>query len=105
MQDLLGAPTYTAIISTFKNNDEIWDLLRSLNFQKVVAVTSWQTSNVVGLETNVHYTILEASEPAANKRLIKLRNPFLSILENTTNIDEDKPAVYKGPWNLWTDWK
>lgn len=50
----------------------------------------------------MHYTILEASEPATKKRLIKLRNPFLPTLDTS---DQDKPVIYTGPWDLHTDWK
>jgi hypothetical protein len=53
-------------------------LINQIDLKKAVVVTSWDKVTLIGLETNIHYTIIDLIEPKQGKRLFKLRNPFIN---------------------------
>jgi hypothetical protein len=62
----------------FETTDQLWKLLKQIDFGKTIVVTSMDKSTLIGLETNIHYTVIDLIEPSPDKRLVKLRNPFIS---------------------------
>jgi len=52
-------------------------MINKIDLKKAVVVTSWDKVNLIGLETNIHYTIIDVIELNEGKRLFKLRNPFI----------------------------
>jgi hypothetical protein len=77
-QDLLGSPSYLSPMTHFQDKDTLWSLLTRIDLKKAIVVTSWDNSTLIGLETNIHYTIIDLIEPQPGKQLVKLRNPFLA---------------------------